>query len=285
MTGAADEAQRRVTRLLLAALDGAGCALAGAEAVRAHGLTDRPTEDVDLFSGPRISKEAFRAAVASGEQALREAGYETDRVRESPMFVRLRLQTPDGHGLDVDFAVNWRADPPVQMNLGPVLSERDAVAGKLSAVYSRGEVRDFLDLDAIRASGRYADEALLTLGTEHDADSIAPCSPPSSHGDTDQAVDGGAIRHQRRSVRGYATTHDELGGAAARRRATRSASNTLNRSRTAERRQNLQDRPAAFPPDRRSAGGFSSRRADHHLRSFERGLSTGGIDLLGRRLA
>jgi hypothetical protein len=34
------------------------------------------------------------------------------------------------------------------MSFGPVLSERDAVAGKRSAVYSRGEVRDFLDLDA-----------------------------------------------------------------------------------------------------------------------------------------
>lgn len=169
MTGAADEVQRRVTRLLLAALDGAGFALAGAGAIRAHGFTDRPTEDVDLFSGQRISEEDFRAAVAAGEQALQDAGYEVDRVREFPMFVRLRLQTPDGHGLDVDFAVNWRADPPVQMSLGPVLSERDAVAGKLSAVYSRGEVRDFLDLDAIRDSGRYTDEELLTLGREHDA--------------------------------------------------------------------------------------------------------------------
>ncbi len=64
--------------------------------------------------------------------------------------------------------MNWRADPPVQMSVGPVLSERDAVAGKLSAVYSRGEVRDFLDLDAIRSSGRYGDDDLIALGKEHD---------------------------------------------------------------------------------------------------------------------
>lgn len=42
------------------------------------------------------------------------------------------------------------------------------VAGKLSAVYSRGEVRDFLDLDAIRGSGRFTDAGLLALGREHD---------------------------------------------------------------------------------------------------------------------
>lgn len=78
---------------------------------------------------------------------------------------------PDPTGsrvLEVDFAVNWRAEPPVRMSLGLVLSERDAVAGKLSAVYSRGEVRDFLDLDSIRASGRYSDADLLALEAEHD---------------------------------------------------------------------------------------------------------------------
>jgi hypothetical protein len=53
----------------------------------------------------------------------------------------MRVTGPHGAILDVDFAINWRADPPLQMGVGPVLSERDAVAGKLSAVYSRGEVR------------------------------------------------------------------------------------------------------------------------------------------------
>lgn len=169
MNGGVEELQVRVTRLLLDALDGSEFALAGAGAIRAHGLTDRPTEDVDLFTGPRIDEDDFGAAVIAGEQALQNAGYESTRLREAGMFVRLRVQAGGGLELDVDFAVNWRADPPVQMSLGPVLSERDAVAGKLSAVYSRGEVRDFLDLDAIRASGRYTDTELLALGQEHDA--------------------------------------------------------------------------------------------------------------------
>lgn len=168
MTGAAEELQNHVTRLLLDVLDGTGFALAGAGAIRAHGLTERPTEDVDLFSEPRTTEDDFRTAVAAGQQALQDAGYEVARVREFPTFARLRIHTEDQVRLDVDFAVNWRADPPVQMSLGPVLSRRDAVAGKLSAVYSRGEVRDFLDLDAIRASGQYSDEELLALGKEHD---------------------------------------------------------------------------------------------------------------------
>ena len=45
------EEQRRITRLALeAAGDEAGFALAGSGAIREHGLIDRPTEDVDLFT-------------------------------------------------------------------------------------------------------------------------------------------------------------------------------------------------------------------------------------------
>lgn len=99
---------------------------------------------------------------------MREAGYELIVLRESTAFARLRVHDRYGLAMDVDLAVNWRAEAPVEMSLGPVLSERDAVAGKLSAVYSRGEVRDFLDLDAIRSSGRYTDTDLLALGLQHD---------------------------------------------------------------------------------------------------------------------
>lgn len=169
MSGAGEEFQRHITTQLLNALGDVGFALAGAGAIRAHGLTDRPTHDVDLFTQPRITGQVFRAAVVRASAALREAGHEVTPLQESDTFARVRILNTGGQVLDVDFAVNWRADPPVQMSFGPVLSERDAVAGKLSAVYSRGEVRDFLDLDAIRASGRYTDEELLALGTEHDA--------------------------------------------------------------------------------------------------------------------
>ena len=168
MSGDTDDFQRHITRLLLAAIDDAGFVLAGAGAIRAHGLTNRPTEDIDLFAGPLISGGEFAAAVGVAEQALADSGYEVARLRDHPMFARLLVRTDDDVRLEVDLAANWRADPPVQMSLGPVLSERDAVAGKLSAVYSRGEVRDFLDLDAIRSSGRYSDDELLALGQEHD---------------------------------------------------------------------------------------------------------------------
>jgi hypothetical protein len=168
--GVRAELQSRVTALLLGAVGDAGFVLAGAGAIRQHGLTDRPTEDVDLFTVPTTTAEQFGAALDAAETALRGAGFEVSRSRVSESFARFQLRRdPDGEEvLEVDFGINWRADPPVAMSVGPVLSERDAVAGKLSAVYSRGEVRDFLDLDSIRSTGRFTDSELVALGEEHD---------------------------------------------------------------------------------------------------------------------
>lgn len=160
--------QVRVTGLLLDTVADAGFVLAGAGAIRQWGLTDRPTEDVDLFAGHTTTAEQFRTALDAAETALNDAGFEVSRSRVSDSFARFHLHGEGEELLDVDFGVNWRADTPVVMTVGPVLSERDAIAGKLSAVYSRGEVRDFLDLDSIRAIGRFTDAELLALGREHD---------------------------------------------------------------------------------------------------------------------
>lgn len=56
--------------------------------------------------------------------------------------------------------------------VGPLLSQSDAVGNKFAALYGRGEARDFVDVDAIRADGRFTDEQLLSaaagvIGTWH----------------------------------------------------------------------------------------------------------------------
>lgn len=48
------------------------------------------------------------------------------------------------------------------------MSLPDAVASKVSAVYSRAEVRDYLDLDSIRESGRFTDAEILELAVDRD---------------------------------------------------------------------------------------------------------------------
>lgn len=49
-----------------------------------------------------------------------------------------------------------------------MLAVDDAVGNKVTALFSRGEVRDYLDVDSIRRSGRYDDERLLQLGKRAD---------------------------------------------------------------------------------------------------------------------
>ncbi|MCD2186627.1 nucleotidyl transferase AbiEii/AbiGii toxin family protein [Actinomycetospora soli] len=162
------ESLRRLASMLLGVVGPEGFALAGAGAVREHGLTSRPTHDVDLFAFSTLEPTEFDDAVLRAENELRAHGYVVVRTRSFPLFARLHVVDPNGNDLEVDLGVNWRSDTPVVSSIGPVLSESDAVAGKLSAVYSRREVRDFLDLDAIRRSGRYTDADLLALGKEHD---------------------------------------------------------------------------------------------------------------------
>ncbi|HEX2804595.1 MAG TPA: nucleotidyl transferase AbiEii/AbiGii toxin family protein [Kineosporiaceae bacterium] len=74
-----------------------------------------------------------------------------------------------GRPFKVELAANWRAQPPVVMDIGPVLHPDDVVAGKMSALYTRAGPRDFLDVDAAITSGRYTREQLCELAEQADA--------------------------------------------------------------------------------------------------------------------
>ena len=56
----------------------------------------------------------------------------------------------------------------MNLSVGPVLAERDAVASKVGAAFSRGEARDYIDLAGILDSGRFTREELMQLGAEAD---------------------------------------------------------------------------------------------------------------------
>ena len=158
--------QREVTRT---ALDGlAGFALAGSGAIREHGLIERPTEDVDLFTTSQ-DPTAFAGAVEQVTARLQGSGYTVEETRCSAQFARLHVESADGLQVDVDLGVDWRRDEPVRLEVGSVLSLADAVGNKVGALYSRGEARDYLDVDAIRGSGPFSDAQLVAAVAERDA--------------------------------------------------------------------------------------------------------------------
>ncbi len=63
----------------------------------------------------------------------------------------------------MELIATWRAQPPVQMDIGPVLHPDDVMAGKMDALGNRAAARDFLDIDAAVSGRRYTPEQLCDL--------------------------------------------------------------------------------------------------------------------------
>lgn len=161
------EHQREIARVALKALEPYGFALAGSGSIREHGLTDRPTEDIDLFTVMKY-ESSFSDAVTAATNAISELDLQASVIRQSKSFARIEMTTGDNRVLNIDMAVDWRQFPPTRLEIGNVLNMDDAVASKISALYSRAEPRDYLDVDAIRLSGKYSDDALLSIAANFD---------------------------------------------------------------------------------------------------------------------
>jgi hypothetical protein len=165
------EAQHlRIAAIALEAAGSYGLALAGGYAISAHGMGNRPSGDVDLFTDWQCRAD-FLAAVDVVVAALIRHGYQVETVNRSEVFARLLVAMPgaDSSPEKVEMAADWRAHPPVMLDVGPVLHADDAVANKMCALYGRALARDFLDIDAAVTTGRYTRERLLQLAAQADA--------------------------------------------------------------------------------------------------------------------
>jgi len=89
--------------------------------------------------------------------------------RESATFARLAVSDPgSGETSTLELGVDWRAFPPVQLAIGPVLHPVDAAANKLCALFGRAAVRDYIDVHGVLRDGRYTGPELLAMAAEHD---------------------------------------------------------------------------------------------------------------------
>ncbi len=109
---AVDQLHRAIAQVALTAARRHGFALGGGNALIAHQIVDRPTEDVDLFTD---QDGAVAAAASVVEKALREAGYLVDREegiddladlfegfdQEIAEFI---VTSPDGHQIRLQLA-------------------------------------------------------------------------------------------------------------------------------------------------------------------------------------
>ncbi|HEV3289424.1 MAG TPA: nucleotidyl transferase AbiEii/AbiGii toxin family protein [Streptosporangiaceae bacterium] len=162
-----NELQREIAVIALRAAARYGFALAGGNALIAHGIVDRPTEDVDLFSDQEASVAAAARAV---EAALHEAGFRADRRDTSEglgdifygmgqEFAEWIITAPGGQETMLQMAYFDRIHGPVTMDVGPVLDLEDLAGSKVCALASRVEPRDFVDTAA--ALRRYTADQLI----------------------------------------------------------------------------------------------------------------------------
>ncbi|NUS43452.1 MAG: nucleotidyl transferase AbiEii/AbiGii toxin family protein [Mycobacteriaceae bacterium] len=162
---------RRLTEIALSVAGEHGFALAGGYAIRAHGMGSRPSGDVDLFTDWHRRAD-FPGAVKAVITALEQHEYTVTAAMTSETFARLLVlsTTEPHHEPDkLEMSADWRAHPPVVLDIGPVLHPDDAVANKMCALFGRALPRDFLDIDAAITSGRYDHHQLLNLAKTADS--------------------------------------------------------------------------------------------------------------------
>jgi hypothetical protein len=150
------ELHRQVAAVALSAAAAHGFALGGGNALIAHGVIDRVTQDVDLFTDEEHGVEAAADAV---QAALRDAGFQAEREDKTAgladVFEGLgeglaewTITAPGGQQMMLQMAYFDRANQPVIMEFGPVLDLEDAIGGKVSALATRAVPRDYLDTAA-----------------------------------------------------------------------------------------------------------------------------------------
>jgi Nucleotidyl transferase AbiEii toxin, Type IV TA system len=152
---------REVAAVALRAAARHGFALGGGNALIAHGVIDRPTEDVDLFTD---REHGVAAAAGAVEASLREAGYVAERQDQAAGLAEVFegmgeglaewiITAPDGREVMLQMAYFDRGRQPVLMEFGPVLDLDDVLGGKVAALAGRAAERDYIDVAAALARG------------------------------------------------------------------------------------------------------------------------------------
>ena len=142
--------QREVLGVFFALPESAGFVLAGGAALIASGLSERPTQDVDLFTGDL--GQGITDAADALEAACYDRGWTVEHVRSSATFRRIEIRTPNAQLL-VDLAVDSPPQgTPIITPVGPTYPPDELGARKLLALFDRAAARDFVDAHSLAST-------------------------------------------------------------------------------------------------------------------------------------
>jgi len=170
---------RQVAEIILSAASGCLVALGGGNALLAHEVTDRPTQDVDVFFGTTTDLADATPAI---EAALTAAGYGVVPVDKTGGLTDIwedageglaewEVTTPDGkHVVQVQAGYFEVLAKPVRVKgIGPVLALDDIAGHKACAMATRAAARDFVDIAALQEyRKKYRWGRLIELARERD---------------------------------------------------------------------------------------------------------------------
>lgn len=141
-------------------------ALAGGYSVKAHGLVDRPSQDLDFATDSFQPLGEILRIVAD---ACRRAGFDVHELEGTPRLARLIVTEPvTAQACEIDLLKEALQREPVTICELRVVHFDDAVGLKLRALHERSVARDYIDAAAIGAVLPFAEmERLATLHTEN----------------------------------------------------------------------------------------------------------------------
>jgi hypothetical protein len=170
---------RQVAEIILSAASKYRVALGGGNALLAHGVTDRLTQDVDVFFG---QIDELADATPMIEAALTAAGYRVVPIDNAGGLTDIwedageglaewEVTTPDGEHVVQVQAGHFEvlAKPVTVKGIGPVLALDDIAGHKACAMAARAAARDFVDIAALQEyRKKYRWAKLIELALERD---------------------------------------------------------------------------------------------------------------------
>jgi predicted nucleotidyltransferase component of viral defense system len=140
--------------------------LAGGYAMKAHGLVDRPSKDLDFATANPRPLEELAATVA---EAYRRKGFTVNSFEGNESYERLLVTDPEsGEWCELDLMKAVLQVTPVRMEPCTVVGFDDAIGLKMGALFGRGVARDLIDIASL--AGEYSFERLEWLGRSHHDD-------------------------------------------------------------------------------------------------------------------
>ena len=157
-----DTFHQQLARIAFDAAADLGLMLAGGYAIRAHGLTSRPSRDLDFVTRSPLPQAEVTERLAA---VYRTSGFSTHIIELAP--TASRFEVVDGvRTCEIDLLKEGVGDPVV-LGIGPVLNRDDAVGLKVGALHDRAAHRDFIDIYAAHTRGGYALRDLERLVAAH----------------------------------------------------------------------------------------------------------------------